>query len=201
MTLNFRQYFIYSLPIPNVLEGLKDYKKRKKAKEALVEGVKRLNSWKPDFIAIPCNTVHLFFETMQKSSSVPMLNIAFETAKKVSEKNYKYVGLLATQTTIQNKIYSRAFENNRMKLVLPSKKEQGKVNNIILNILAGKKLQEDKQALKEIIHSLEKGGAEAIVLGCTDLPLIIGKKDSKIELFDSLEILAEAAVRKAYSST
>jgi len=191
---DYPEIFIYNLPIPNVVEGIK---KPSKILPILIKGIRKLEYIGVDFIVIPCNTVQYFYDNLRKSISVPLLNIVEETAKKIKSKSYKRVGLLATITTIENKIYERILTKFEIETIVPE--EQNKVTKIILNILAGKKLESDKLELMKIIGNMEQSGAEAVILGCTDIPALLTQKDINIELFDSNEVLAEATVKYAVS--
>ncbi len=189
---DYPEIFIYNLPIPDVVEGLKTPEKTLKV---LVRGAKKVESIGVGFLVIPCNTAHYFFDGIKKEISIPFLSIIEETAKKIKSKKYKKVGLLATETTINSKIYDKIFTDYGIGIIVP--KEQDKVTKIILNILAGKKLEKDKQDLKKIIEMLKNKGAEAIVLGCTDLPILLKPEEIDLEAFDTIEILAESAIKYA----
>ncbi len=189
---DYPEIFIYNLPIPDVVEGLK---KPGETLKVLVKGAKKLESIGVDFIVMPCNTANYFYDGVKKELSIPFLSIVEETAKKVKSRSYGKVGLLATETTITCKIYEKDFDNYGIKLVIPN--EQKAVNNIILNILAGKKLKNDKKELKRIIGKLKNGGADAIILGCTDIPVLLKKNGVGIEIFDTVEVLAEATIKYA----
>lgn len=191
---DYPEIFIYNLPIPNIVEGLEE---PSKILLTLVKGVKKLESIGVDFMVMPCNTATYFLEDIRKEISVPMLSIVEEVAKKVKSEGYKKVGLLATKTTVNNKIYNKDFNRYTIELITPD--EQDKVTEVILNILAGKKLEKDKEILKQIIDSLRNKGAEAIVLGCTDISVLIQQEDIDIKLLDSIEIYAEVTVNFAYS--
>jgi aspartate racemase len=117
------------------------------------------------------------------------------TAEEVRSKGYKKVGLLATDTTIRYQAYANDFEKNGIELVFPQ--NQKTVTNIILNIMAGRKLRSDKQALLKIVQDMKERGAEAVILACTELPLLISQNDADLPLFDTIEILA----RKTVSNT
>jgi aspartate racemase len=189
---DYPEIFIYNLPIPNVVEGLKN---PKKTLPVLVKGAKKMESIGVDFLVMPCNTAHYFFNWIKKDVSIPFLSIIEETAKKVKSKKYKKVGLLATETTIKYKIYEKVFDEYGIEIVVP--KEQDKVTKIILNILAGRKLDKDKNELKKIIEKLKNNGAEAIILGCTDLPILLKPEEIDLETFDTVEVLAESTIKYA----
>jgi len=189
---DYPEIFIYNLPIPDVVEGLKT---PERTLQVLVKGAKKLESIGVDFIVMPCNTAHYFYGGMKKEISIPFLSITEETAKKVKARKYSKVGLLATATTINCGNYSKEFGRFKIDLIVP--KEQDKVTRVILNILAGKKLDKDKEGLKQIIEKLKSKGAESIILGCTDIPILLKQKDVDINVIDTVEVLAEAAIKFA----
>lgn len=191
---DYPEIFIYNLPIPNIVEGLR---KPKETLNMLVSGAKKIDSIGVDFMVMPCNTAHYFYPEMEKSIKIPFICIFLASAKKIKKTGYKKIGFLATETTIKYKSYDRDFEKNGIELVLPEQADQERLTNIILNILAGKKLDTDKNQLKQIIKNLKEKGAEAILLACTDLPILLKKDDIDIEVFDTVEILAEATCQYA----
>lgn len=189
---DYPEIFIYNLPIPDVVDGLK---KPEKTLQVLVKGAKKLESIGVDFIVMPCNTANYFYGDIKKEISIPFLSITEETAKKIKSNQYNKVGLLATRTTIKYKIYNKDFDKFGIGLIVPDKQE--KITNIILNILAGKKLDKDREELKKIIEKLKDNGAETIIIGCTDIPILLKQEDVDIKIFDTVEILAESAIKFA----
>jgi len=191
---DYPEIFIYNLPIPDIVEGLK---KPDETLAMLIQGAKKINSIGVDFMVMPCNTAHYFYPSMSKSISIPFICIFLATAKKIKSAGYKKIGLLATETTIEYKSYEKDFEKNGIDLLFPTNEEQKKLTEIILNILAGKKLDKDRESLKNIIENLKQKGAEAVVLACTDLPILLNKEDVGIKVFDTVETLAEATIEYA----
>ncbi len=191
---DYPEIFIYNLPIPNIVEGLN---KPDETLDMLIKGTKKIESIGVDFIVMPCNTAHYFYSNMAKSISVPFICIFHATAKKIKISGLKKVGFLATETTIKYKSFHNDFEKNGIELIFPDQTDQDKLTQIILNILAGKKLDEDKEQMKQIIEKMKQNGAEAVVLACTDLPILLKQNDVDIEVFDTVEILAEATVQYA----
>ncbi|MFH0713961.1 MAG: amino acid racemase [Candidatus Micrarchaeota archaeon] len=189
---DYPEIFLYNLPIPDVVEGLET---PEKTLNILVKGAKKLEAIGVDFIVMPCNTAHFFYEDIKKEISIPFLSITEETAKKVKLRNFNKVGLLATGTTVRHNIYNKDFDKERIELIVPEKQE--KVTKVIMNILAGKKLEKDKDELKQIIQNLKDKGAQAIVIGCTDIPILLKPEDINIETFDTVEVLAESTIKFA----
>lgn len=191
---DFPEIFIYNLPIPNIVQGLQQ---PEKTTAMLIQGAKKIESIGVDFMVMPCNTAHYFYPDMKSAVTIPFICIFLATAKKIKERGFKKVGFLATETTIDKKAFGTDFEKNDIQLIFPDTSDQIHVTQIILNILAGTKYDADKERLKKIIENLQHNGAEAIVLACTDLPILLKQEDVDIPIFDTVEILAEATVQYA----
>lgn len=189
---DYPEIFIYNLPIPDVVEGLK---RPDETLSMLIQGAKKIDSIGVNFMVMPCNTAHYFYPEMEKSITIPFICIFLATAKKIKSKGYTKVGLLATETTVKYKSYDIDFEKNGIELILPNNSDQKNLTQIIMNILAGKKLNSDKKTLLNIIGRLKENGAQAVVLACTDLPILLKQEDCDIKIFDTIEILAEATIQ------
>lgn len=194
----YNQYpsiIIDSISFPVKLE--KDIIIRSKNEERMLpilrDSIRKLNAAGCGFIVVPCNTVHIFIEEIKKTSEISIINIVDETVRYVRKCKYKKVGLLATNKTIEDKLYEKPLKRGYIDLILPLKKEQLKVSKIITKILERKTSKKDKQILERIINSMIKRDAEAIILGCTDLQLLIGGR-MKVELIDTLNVLLEATL-------
>ena len=163
-------------------------------KDQLVDGVKKLEGAGADFIMIACNTVHIFYEQMQSAVKIPILNVVEEAKKKVLESGFVKVGLFSSQSTNKLCLYQNSFEKSGIKVIPADENQQKLLNNVIENVMGGKHGAEDTKILKEIAFNHLKQGAEAIVLGCTEIPLAINQLQTDIKLFDTTQIIAEAAV-------
>ena len=183
---------IYSLPLFGfdetgiVNEGL--------VKKQLIEGVKKLESAGCDLIIIGCNTVHSYYDEMQAAVQVPIFNIIEETKKKVIELGYKKVGLFASESTNKLKLYQKRFANSNIEVISPSLSQQKILNRVIEHVMGGNQKMEDILALKDVARDYLKQGAEAIVIGCTEIPLAINQTHTDIKLFDTIEIIVQCAV-------
>lgn len=191
---DYPEIIIYNLPIPDVVEGLED---PPKTTQALIACSSKIISIGAEFLVMPCNTVHYFYPSVVQAISKPFICIFLATAKKIQSDGLKKVGFLATTTTRKMRSYGDDFSRNGIELVFPTHTEQETVNHVILNILQGKKLEEDKINLIQISNRLAEKGAEGVVLACTDLPLLLQQKDLDIKLYDTVNILAESTI--AYS--
>jgi aspartate racemase len=152
-----------------------------------------------DFIVICTNTMHKLAETIQPRISIPLLHIADATGEKISERGMKTVGLLGTKFTMEEAFYkNRLKEHFNIDTLIPRKEERAAVNTIIYDELCvGVFNESSRTTMKNIIQSLVDRGAEGIILGCTEIPLLIKQEDVSVPLFDTTEIHSQAAVNLA----
>ena len=190
----FPQIIINSLPIPDLVES---QKYQKEISKLLIDGVKQLENSGVTFIAVACNSVYSYFDEMQRAVSIPIINIMDETVKFARKQKYTKIGLLATKTTIKNRLFEESFNKCNINIINPTRNQQKTITKIILNILKGKKSVKDTLTLKSIIISLQNKGAEAVILGCTELPLILSTIDCDTNLIDTTEIIARKVIEKA----
>lgn len=188
---DFPEIILDSVPVPNFIS---DTKNLNQVLGILKRRVKLLNGMNVSKLAIACNTAHIILPDLQAVSQVPFVSIIDEVANKVMEKRINKVGLLATPSTIRFGLFGKALEKSNIEVILPTEKDQIILERIIRNIISGKKLQSDALRLRIITNSLKNRGAQGIILGCTELPLIFPKKFS-VPIFDCLEILAKALLR------
>jgi aspartate racemase len=164
--------------------------------EILAGSVRRLNSAGADFIVIPCNTAHVFMERLRGVSAVPIFSVIDETAEECKSRGFKMVGLLGTSTTANSQMHQRALSGRGIKAILPDEGKQKEIDGIILRILEGRAGSADKASLSEVIEDLQLMGAEAVILGCTDLGLLINQGWVGLPLIDTLSVLEESTVRE-----
>jgi len=190
---------INSLPIEfSTEEGfIKNGTGKDKFLNWLKDAVKKLEKIGVDFIVIPCNTAHIFIEDLRNITKIPITSITEETAKACSNKNLKKVGILATKLTMNNRLYDKDFEKFGIKPVKICKKEQQELSDIIHKIVIGKSSAKEQKKLEILIEKLKNKGSESIVLGCTDLQILI-KRDFEIEIIDNMNVLAEVTFKKIY---
>lgn len=164
----------------------------------MIEDAKKLEKAGSDFIAIPCNTAHFFYNEIQKSVSVPVLNIIEETISyaKNSLKEVKKIGVLGTKGTLASGSYKKVCDEYNVEYAQPDEEDQNKLMEIIYGqIKAGK--APDFAGLMRIIDNLKKKQCDIIILGCTELSVI--KHDFDINqnyIIDSMEVLAKSAILK-----
>jgi aspartate racemase len=183
---------IYSLPLEGFDEtGIVD---EKLVEKQLVDGVKKLEAAGCDLIIIGCNTVHALYDKMQVAVKIPIFNIVEETKKKVSEFGYKKVGLFASESTTKSGLYQSNFKKSGIEVISPNENQQKILNLVIEHVMGGSQKEDDIVILKDVARDYIKHGAEAIVMGCTEIPLAINQTHTDIKLFNTIEIIVQSAV-------
>lgn len=169
---------------------------------ALINAAKTLEKGGADFIVICANTAHVLFEDIQKNVKIPILHIADATAEKIKAEKIKKVGLLGTKHTMNEEFYKGRLEKKYgLQVIVPNEKDKEIVHNGINNFIQGKADSNMKRQFIKVIENLLKNGAEAVILGCTEIPLIVSQKDVKIKLFDTAKIHAEATAEYSIIKT
>ena len=166
---------------------------------ALQESARNLEKAGADFIIIPCNTAHYFLSLIQESVKIPILNMIEETAKETQKKipSIKKVGLLASIGTYKTDIYHQHFKKYNIKVISPEEKDKEEVMKVIYAVKAGNLSEGIKKNILKIAQKLVDKGAEAIIVGCTEIPLILKEGDISVPIIDPTQVLAKAAVQKA----
>jgi len=169
------------------------------ATNALVDSAIRLEDGGADCIVICTNTMHRNADDVQRNISIPLLSIVDATAERIEANGLKRVGLLGTRFTMTEDFYKRRLsEKFGIEVLVPGNEDVETVNDIIYKELClGEINQSSKERIIEIINGLVDSGAEGVILGCTELPLLVKQEDIKIPLFDTTQIHAEYAVEYA----
>ena len=166
---------------------------------ALQETAQNLEKAGADFIVIPCNTAHYFLSSIQESVNIPVLNMIEETAKETKKRipQIKKVGLLASIGVYKSEIYHQHFKKFNIEVISPEEKDKEEIMKVIYTIKAGDLSKRVKKNILKITQKLINKGAEAIIAGCTEIPLILKEGDVSVPLIDPTQILARIAVQKA----
>lgn len=165
----------------------------------MIETAKNLEKAGADFIIIPCNTSHHFYVEVQREVSIPILNIIEETRDYMINKmpRLKRVGLLSTLVTARGDLFHNAFAESSIKVMIPGDDEQLKVSEVIEAVKLGNTGAETKSKLVGVANKLVAEGAEALIIGCTELSIVAKEGVFSVPLFNSSQILAQAAVNRA----
>ncbi len=162
----------------------------------MADCAKQLEKAGADIIVLCTNTMHLCSKAIVESISIPFLHIAEATGLEITKQNIKKIALLGTKFTMEKDFYKEVLsEKFGIEVIIPDADEREKVHQIIYGELVhGNIKDESREVFKTIIGNLEKGGAEGIILGCTEIPLLISDSDVNIPTFDTTKIHAEKAV-------
>ena len=169
-----------------------------KSAEVLSQIAQILEKAGADFIVICTNTMHKVAPQIQKTISIPILHIAQATADALLENGIKKVGFLGTKYTMTQEFYKEKLLEAGLEVVIPDKAGVEEVNRIIYDELClGQIKESSKQAYLAIIDDLKNAGAEAVILGCTEIGLLVKQEDTDMSLFDTTEIHALRAAEFA----
>lgn len=171
-------------------------------RKALVDTALFLEKSGVDFLSIPCVSSHYYYDDIQEQLNIPVLHIIKETLTyiKFEFKHITQIGLLATSGTIHSRLFQGIFEKDCLTLIIPTEKDQSILMEAIYGkqgIKAGITTEKPKNSTLNVINNLIESGAEAIIGGCTELPLIINADDLTVPFLDTLDILAKATVKEA----
>lgn len=167
----------------------------------LLKGVHNLYKAGANFAFISSNTPHVVFDQVQKESPIPLISIVEETYKIVKEKKIKKVGLMGTRYTMSGSYYQKVFEKGDIEIVVPKLEEQSYLEEKLMKeIEYGVLLEETKKGLMNIAHRMFKEDEiEGIILGCTELPLIISEDEDGLTFFNTTRIHVDGILRLAIS--
>ncbi len=166
--------------------------------QGLSEAARRLEAAGADFIIIATNTMHLVFDQVQASVNVPMLSLLDAVGEAILARGMKTVGLLGTKFTMEKAFYQDALAQKGITVLVPDADGREYVNNVIYDeLVAGQIRDESRAGFVAIIKKLAARGAEGVILGCTEIPLLVSETDAGIPLFDTTAIHAEAALNYA----
>ncbi|WP_419897759.1 aspartate/glutamate racemase family protein [Roseomonas sp. USHLN139] len=181
------------------IEALQHAGQWEAATAELVAAARRLERGGADFLLICTNTMHRMADEVQAAVSLPLLHIADPTAEKIKAAGFRTVGLLGTAFTMEQAFYRGRLEDRHgLAVLVPDDAQRAEVHRVIYEeLVQGKVVDRSRAAYRAVIAALVARGAEAIILGCTEIMLLVGPEDSAVPLFDTTAIHAEAAVDKA----
>lgn len=169
-----------------------------KSAKILTEAAQSLEKAGADFIVICTNTMHKIAPDIQRNINIPILHIAEATADELDKKDIKKVALLGTKYTMEQDFYKNKLIDRGIEVVIPDDEDRAEVNRVIYEELClGKILPLSKKKFLEIMDKLLEKGAQGVILGCTEIGLLVQQKDIDISLFDTAEIHAKSAALKS----
>ncbi len=189
----YPEIVIQSVPVP---EFFSNTKKAEEAIFMLKDRVKKMCLQPLSCIGMACNTAHIMVVDLEQVSKVPFVSIPQEVAKEAQKRGYKKAGLLASPTTIFSGVFQTEFLDKGIELELPENRDIENLGEVIGQVIEGE-FKKPKEKLLKISDRLKKKKIEAVVLGCTELPLVFPKNYS-LSILDSMEILAKSLLTRYY---
>jgi len=181
---DFPQVLINSIPAPELIhETISD-----KDLKLYVEGLKELDKFGVDFIVMICNTIHLFYERLQKKIKTPILDLRKEVRRYLVKNNVKTVTILGTPNTIKKGLYK--FKG--IKYINPSVKEMKELTDTIFNFNKGTEIDKQIEIVKKICQKYLQKGSEIVVLGCTEFAVMLNGEN--LPIIDTIDILVESTL-------
>ncbi|MFH9243975.1 aspartate/glutamate racemase family protein [Streptomyces lydicus] len=191
---------LYSVDFAEI-ERLQAEGRWEQAAEVLAEAARALESAGVDMLLLCTNTMHKVADEVAAAVSVPLLHLADTTAEAVRARGLRRVGLLGTAFTMEQDFYRGRLERHGLTVLVPDAAARSTVHRVIYEELClGVVREESRTAYRAVIDDLVAAGAEGIVLGCTEIELLIGPEHSPVPVFPTTRLHAEAAVTRALSS-
>jgi aspartate racemase len=166
--------------------------------ELMLSSADRLAKAGADFLICPDNTIHQAFDLVEHRSPRPWLHIAREVAKEAERRQFNRLAVLGTRYLMEGPVYRETLKAAGIQFRVPGPEQRERINQIIFDELVnGQFLPRSLAYHVEVIRGLKDEGCDAVVLGCTEIPLLVSPESSPLPVLDSTRLLAQAAVRKA----
>jgi aspartate racemase len=166
--------------------------------ELMLSSAEKLKKAGADFLISPDNTIHQSFPVVNKKSPLPWLHIGMEVAKIAKMNNFRKAGILGTKFLMEGPVYPEILSESSISFYIPDIVQRLRINDIIFNELVyGIIKQGSKDFFMDVIDELKTKGCDCVILGCTEIPLIVLPEDSSLPVLDSTRILARAALNYA----
>ncbi len=195
--LNFEypEMVIHNIPSPDNVEAGVD----EELKDYLLNSVDLLEKTGMQLLAIPCNSAHVHIDAVIEAATVAVMNILEETARAVHKAGMSQVLLLGTKSTLKYGTYLPYFKHHNIEAIIPSPAHQDIITDAIMAVCDGSLDAKIKQSVLDVINAYPE--VQGVVLGCTEIPLIVSQEDMSITCFDTNEILARATFSRCQVNT
>lgn len=166
--------------------------------ELMLQSARKLERAGADFLICPDNTIHQALPCVLPNSPLPWLHIAEEVGKEARQRGFRKLGLTGTKFLVRGPVYPEKLDSMCIGYLKPTEEQQERINQIIFDELVRAKLEPESEAFfQEVIQEFKDNGCDAVVLGCTEIPLLINDGNSPLPTLDSTRLLARAALRHA----
>jgi aspartate racemase len=192
---NYPEIIIYSLNFKEC-HDLQESGRQREYVAKLAGGIQSLHRAGADFALIASNTPHLFFDELKAKSPIPLLSIVEATCDEVARQRLDKAGLFGTRITMKADFFQKVFRRRNISVIVPEEEEQAYINDKIFNeLVLGKVVDESRRGLLEIVgRMIERDSIEGLILGCTELSLILPRDELGIPFFDTIKIHAQSAL-------
>lgn len=195
--LHSAKVVLYSVDFAEI-EALQHSGNWEVAGEILANAARSVEKAGADFLVLCTNTMHKVAEIIESAVHIPLLHIADATAIAIKEAGFTTIGLLGTRFTMEQAFYKGRLSKYGLQVLTPNEQDRNSVHNIIYDELClGKIIPNSREQYRCIIASLISQGAEGVILGCTEISLLVDQADSLVRLFDTTEIHAKSAASLA----
>jgi len=168
--------------------------------DMLAASARRLEAAGADFLVLATNTMHKLADRIEAATSLDLLHICDPAAEAIRRAGHARVGLLGTAFTMEQAFYRERLEAEGLAVIVPEAADRAEIHRVIYEeLVAGRFLEPSRAAYRGVIARLAERGAEGVVLGCTEIGLLVAPEDSALPLFDTTALHAEAAVNRALS--
>lgn len=191
----FPRILLSNLPAPDLIANREN---EKKAGDMLEQEAITLEKAGADFLVMTCNTMHVLSPRITDSTSIPFISLIDTVVDQIKSDKTKRVGLLGSMTTMTSSLYLEPLRAAGVEVFTPGIDEKNEVVSCIMKVISGAGGLKERSTLKMIIENLQNQGAESVILGCTELPLLISHSDVEIPVFDSLRLLANASCNEIF---
>lgn len=166
--------------------------------ELMLRSADRLKRAGADFLICPDNTIHAAMKYVLPNSPLPWLHIAGEVGKEAQRRGFRRLALTGTKFLVESSVYPEQLEKLGIEYVCPTKQQRERINHIIFyELVRGMQSLESLFYLQQTIEQMKNQGCDAVVLGCTEIPLLVSDEDSPLPTLDSTRVLARAALQHA----
>lgn len=189
--LNFAECMLYSVNFADIQQRTWE-----NSFDIVLNACESLKKSGADAIALCANTAHLFADELEAKTGLPLIHIGIETASAIRQQGLTKVGLLGTKFTMEMDFYIRKLEEHGLQILIPQKQETRDYIQYTLKEELGRGVikPETRQRYISIVHDLEQQGATGVILGCTEIPMLISQEDFSMPVFDTTKIHTQAIV-------
>jgi aspartate racemase len=189
---------MHTIALADYMRHLSDHQDWKAVAEIMLRSVQALQRAGAEFVICPDNTIHAALPYVLPRSPLPWLHIAEEVGQEARRRGFKKLGLTGTRFLVNSEVYPEKLSALGIGFLRPSEEQREKINSIIFDeLVRGQQTPQALRYLQQVIDELRTSSCDAVVLGCTEIPLLIGDKESSLPTLDSTRILARAALRHA----